>query len=1098
MVIDSVDDLDEIDCRKFIPSSKYGRIIVTSTQSRTAAALRFKGIEITSIDEEAGCQMLLSKLGLDNYSSRGKHPIPVTRQQHSLGSAVLESAARIVKAMDGIPLFIEQAGAVLQDGVAIDELLTFCETEYRSIMEYTPEKGVSNYEKGQSVFKIIENLYKRLTRDCPDAANMLTLCSFFGSRAVPLQMITQFASLKLCEPKQSYCSSSFSSSRPENTLKNREWLLDLVKKDFNLRQAIMKLEKMCLAKVRKDGKGSITSWSVHNSICRWRLETLEPSERSEWALLTTYIVCASLQAIDSSPLSAIRYSVLVKHCQRILQTHLKREDTEAPNGTLCHQYGFIMGCFAEFYSQSECPAEAKGIFEAAIKYETVYQGSCWPQDLRSLHLIKGLAVSMWKQRNWERSREAFEFLSESSRNMLGDRAELTLWAAKQLRDIRNRKLVHAKHEQRALVASTAPKRGEHQGFRDGVASVTEPPPAYISAEIPDDERALLQLVEERSLLYGQLHTKTSAAIRGVAEFYEAKQRYSAAEGWFEQLWRSLVSMQQVTSVAALRALNDLIRVYKQSGRYIAGSPESMEQCCQQSLAGGAVITIQTEEGAAAMHYAILNCDKLVLRLLIEWGADVNARFENDATPLYLAALEDRSTHVHLLIQHGANPNALIGERTALMCAAYAGYKDVVQLLLDAGSEVNICQKSDTALMFAAEEGNISIIQLLLESGADTDIQDLEERTALHHAAYEGHEKVVQLLLDRGTDPGLQSSEGITALHEAAYKDHEKVIQLLLDRGADPDLQSSGWVTALHIAAYGGSEKALQLLLKTGADPDLQEGLGLTALHYALEGGHQDAMKVLLGHNASVHRMDVHGRAALHFALYGPASDTDRIVDQLWSLAVQPNDTDKHGRTLLHHAAAHGRVREVHRLLNDGFDPHLPDKDGWTPMHWAARNESIPIIEVLRQAGADKDTVSVDGWTPRAVAAYHQNDSVLASFQTHDSGRSMEQADADVILREESGHHHKGIFCDGCYLVCELSIEISSGKNPNSVGRTYMEFIIGGPIIELFLSTTVLSALAFQTVYILVRALSAGRSHREKRMEKMIEGHTHHIGMSDAS
>lgn len=80
LVIDSVDDLDEIDCRKFIPSSNHGRIIVTSTQFRTAAALRFRGVEITSIDEEAGCQMLLSKLGLDNYSLRSKHPIPVSRE----------------------------------------------------------------------------------------------------------------------------------------------------------------------------------------------------------------------------------------------------------------------------------------------------------------------------------------------------------------------------------------------------------------------------------------------------------------------------------------------------------------------------------------------------------------------------------------------------------------------------------------------------------------------------------------------------------------------------------------------------------------------------------------------------------------------------------------------------------------------------------------------------------------------------------------------------------------------------------------------------------------------------------------------------------
>ena len=75
LVIDSVDNLDEIDCCQFIPSSNHGRIIITSTQSRTAAALNFKGVEVASIDEEAGCEMLLSKIDVDHDSPRGKYPI---------------------------------------------------------------------------------------------------------------------------------------------------------------------------------------------------------------------------------------------------------------------------------------------------------------------------------------------------------------------------------------------------------------------------------------------------------------------------------------------------------------------------------------------------------------------------------------------------------------------------------------------------------------------------------------------------------------------------------------------------------------------------------------------------------------------------------------------------------------------------------------------------------------------------------------------------------------------------------------------------------------------------------------------------------------
>lgn len=71
---------------------------------------------------------------------------------------MLEDAAGIVKAVDGIPLAIEQARAVLQDGVAISEFLSLYGTQYRSIMEHAPGKSFSTYDKGNSISKTFEML----------------------------------------------------------------------------------------------------------------------------------------------------------------------------------------------------------------------------------------------------------------------------------------------------------------------------------------------------------------------------------------------------------------------------------------------------------------------------------------------------------------------------------------------------------------------------------------------------------------------------------------------------------------------------------------------------------------------------------------------------------------------------------------------------------------------------------------------------------------------------------------------------------------------------------------------------------------------------
>lgn len=65
---------------------------------------------------------------------------------------------------------------------------------------------------------------------------------------------------------------------------------------------------------------------------------------------------------------------------------------------------------------------------------------------------------------------------------------------------------------------------------------------------------------------------------------------------YETQYRS-VSRYGETSVLAIPALNDLLRIYKKSGRYITGSaaPAITEQCLQGLLVGGAVIKNQTHD-----------------------------------------------------------------------------------------------------------------------------------------------------------------------------------------------------------------------------------------------------------------------------------------------------------------------------------------------------------------------------------------------------------------------------------------------------------------------------------------------------------------------
>jgi len=161
----------------------------------------------------------------------------------------------------------------------------------------------------------------------------------------------------------------------------------------------------------------------------------------------------------------------------------------------------------------------------------------------------------------------------------------------------------------------------------------------------------------------------------------------------------------------------------------------------------------------------------LVRLLVEHGADVNARDKWDQTPLHLTEVNNL-THtllalgadVRLRDQWGRTPlhNAAANWVTFRHCEAAAG---IVSALINAGAEINaVNEKGRTPLHYAAanEYGNNDDITRLLDAGAEVNAQDKEGRTALHWAAIENRTDIMQLLLKHGAQPGLEDQDGKTA------------------------------------------------------------------------------------------------------------------------------------------------------------------------------------------------------------------------------------------------------------------------------------------------------------------------------------------------
>jgi ankyrin repeat protein len=109
--------------------------------------------------------------------------------------------------------------------------------------------------------------------------------------------------------------------------------------------------------------------------------------------------------------------------------------------------------------------------------------------------------------------------------------------------------------------------------------------------------------------------------------------------------------------------------------------------------------------------------------------------------------------------------------TALHLAVFAEQAEAAHLLLEHGADVDALSVGSIArvppLGTAAFVRSLALTRLLLDAGADVDRQGEGGATALHSAAQSGDAELVRLLLERGADPELCTADGKRAADFAA-------------------------------------------------------------------------------------------------------------------------------------------------------------------------------------------------------------------------------------------------------------------------------------------------------------------------------------------
>ena len=128
----------------------------------------------------------------------------------------------------------------------------------------------------------------------------------------------------------------------------------------------------------------------------------------------------------------------------------------------------------------------------------------------------------------------------------------------------------------------------------------------------------------------------------------------------------------------------------------------------------------------SLHNAAWKDSLDVATLLIDRGADIEAKDNNGWTPLHGAAVDNSLAVARLLIDHGADIDAKDDNGwTPLHGAAQENSLDVASLLIKLGADIDAKDNNGrTPLQWAAFDNSLDVARLLIDHGANTDVIDL--------------------------------------------------------------------------------------------------------------------------------------------------------------------------------------------------------------------------------------------------------------------------------------------------------------------------------------------------------------------------------------
>ena len=238
----------------------------------------------------------------------------------------------------------------------------------------------------------------------------------------------------------------------------------------------------------------------------------------------------------------------------------------------------------------------------------------------------------------------------------------------------------------------------------------------------------------------------------------------------------------------------------------------------------------------ALFIAIINGSQVIIRMLIENGADVNLENDHYLSPIHCAVFNGCFEIVSLLFENGAKIDKTSEQE-------FVDDEDNIYFI-DCLEDHQWLDASLNTIFY--DLGNAKIFEQLIKNGVDAN-HDFGSYSLLQSAVVCNNFAMVKILVKNGANleflcSNQQENYGETALHFAMNQDpiSFEIARFLIKHGCDVNHQSelthdevNSYSTPLHLAALNGSQDTAELLLRSGASSNIRNGLNKTPLDMAV-------------------------------------------------------------------------------------------------------------------------------------------------------------------------------------------------------------------------------------------------------------------------